>query len=414
MKILEVVHDYLPAHVGGTEIHAHQMACYLRDRGHDVRVLTTERDLSLPEGELRRRELDGVEIDEMVHQREYAHMRESWRHPVAPEVFARLVGEFAPDVVHFHHLAHWGAECIALAERAGARVVVTLNDFHLMCNEATLLRPDGELCESGPEGGCIECVRHLPLPEVAPDDPLRAYHLGELVRERLETHRHYLQRVARVVCPSRFLADRMIRAGLLREEQVVVKRYGYPGPTHPARPVRRDGPLRVAYVGGIYPSKGVHVLVEAAASLEPGAVELTVHGVLDWFPEYVERLRELAGEAAIRFAGRFDPADVDRVMQGCDVLVVPSVWYENMPLTIQEAFRNAVCVVTTDLGGMAEAVRHEVDGLLFPRGDSQALAASLARLASDRDLVERLVAGRPDVPTVESIGAELEALYFSL
>jgi glycosyltransferase involved in cell wall biosynthesis len=136
--------------------------------------------------------------------------------------------------------------------------------------------------------------------------------------------------------------------------------------------------------------------------------------VLDWFPEYVERLRELAGDAAIRFAGRFDPADVDRVMQGCDVLVVPSVWYENMPLTIQEAFRNAVCVVATDLGGMAEAVRHEVDGLLFPRGDSQALAASLARLASDRDLAERLVAGRPDVPTVESIGAELEALYFSL
>jgi glycosyltransferase involved in cell wall biosynthesis len=411
MRILEVVHDYLPGHVGGTEIHAHQMARFLAGRGHAVTVATTERDLSAEEGAVRERELDGIPILELVHQREFAHMRESWRHPVAPAVFERLVGEFAPEVVHFHHLAHWGAECVALAERAGAEVVVTLNDFHLLCNEATLLRPDGELCERGPEGGCTACIAHLPLPGVADDDPLRGYHLGELMAERLETARHYLARVPRVVCPSRFLADRMVRAGVLREDQVLVKRYGYPGLTHGPRPVRRDGPLRVGYVGGIYPSKGVHVLVEAVASLAPGRVELDVHGVLEWFPDYVERLRALAGDAAIRFRGGFDPSDVDRVMQAFDVLVVPSVWYENMPLTIQEAFRNAVPVVTTDLGGMAEAVRDGVDGLLFPRGDAAALAERLARLADDRDLVERLVAGRPPVPTVEDIGAELEALY---
>ncbi|MHC4894074.1 MAG: glycosyltransferase, partial [Planctomycetota bacterium] len=104
MKILEVVHDYLPHHVGGTEIHAHQIACFLRERGHEVLVATTERDLEATEGTVRERELDGVPIREMVHQREFAHMRESWRHPIAPGVFDALLGEFQPDLVHFHHL----------------------------------------------------------------------------------------------------------------------------------------------------------------------------------------------------------------------------------------------------------------------------------------------------------------------
>ncbi|MHC4261467.1 MAG: glycosyltransferase family 4 protein [Planctomycetota bacterium] len=411
MKILEVVHDYLPHHVGGTEIHAHQIACFLRERGHEVLVATTERDLEATEGTVRERELDGVPIREMVHQREFAHMRESWRHPIAPGVFDALLGEFQPDLVHFHHLAHWGAECVAIARKHGARVVVTLNDFHLLCVEATLLRPDGELCERGPEGGCTDCIAGLPLPGVADDDELRAFHLSELTRERLETHRWYLKDVPTVICPSRFLADRMIRAGVLREDQVVVKRYGYPGPTHPLRDAHSSGPLRVGYVGGIYPSKGVHVLVEAVASLDPGSVELDVHGILEWFPDYVERLRGASQGAAIRFQGGFEPEQIDTVMQSHDVLVVPSIWYENMPITIQEAFRNGVPVVATDLGGMAEAVRDGVDGLLFPRGDAQALASILARLAADRPELERLAAGRPAVPTVEQIGAEIEALY---
>ncbi|MEO0652805.1 MAG: glycosyltransferase, partial [Planctomycetota bacterium] len=293
-------------------------------------------------------------------------------------------------------------------------VVVTLNDFHLLCAEATLLRPDGELCERGPDGGCTECLAGLPLPGVEADGSLRSYHLAELMGERLETHRHYLRSVPRVICPSRFLADRMVRAGVLREEQVLVKRYGYPGQTHPVRPVSTEGSLRVGYVGGIYPSKGVHVLVEAVASLPLGSATLDVHGVLDWFPDYVERLRSLAADAPIEFRGPFPPAEIDRVLQTLDVLVVPSIWYENMPITIQEAFRNAVPVVATRLGGMAEAIRDGVDGRLFPRGDAAALATILGQLASDRDALARLAEGRPDVPSVEHIGRQLEELYASL
>ena len=167
----------------------------------------------------------------------------------------------------------------------------------------------------------------------------------------------------------------------------------------------------MGYVGGVYTSKGVHVLVEAFRHLEGVPAELAVWGALDWFPDYVAHLRELAEGRPVSFRGRYDPARVDEVMAGFDVLVVPSLWYENLPLTIQEAFRNGLPVVTTDLGGMAESVEHGVSGMRFPRGDAEALAACLRELAQDRELLHRLASGRPEVPELGPVVDRLEELY---
>ena len=95
-------------------------------------------------------------------------------------------------------------------------------------------------------------------------------------------------------------------------------------------------------------------------------------------------------------------------------MVVPSVWYENNPLVIQEAFAARVPVIAANLGGMAEFARDEVDGLLFAAGDSDDLAASLARFAEDPALRGRLAAGIPPVRDVNSEIAELETLYREL
>lgn len=415
MKLLFVVHDYLPSHPGGTEIHAHQVARALVGRGHQVCVLHTERDLSAPEGDLREGELDGVTTLEMVHQREYADVRESWLQPLARETLRAILAHRRPDAVHFHHLARWGSGSLASAREAGLRPVVTLNDFHLFCDRAVLLTGGQELCGAGPRGECSDCLRsEHPLrterwedADGASEDDL----WRRAARERFEQHREHLLLAERVMCPSRFLADLFIGAGMLREDQVFVSKYGYPGERRDPRPSDPAEPLRVGYVGGLYPSKGVHVLAEAFARLPRGAARLDVWGALDWFPTYVDDLRARLGGADATFHGPFEPGRVDDVMGGFDVLAVPSIWYENMPLTIQEAFRNGLPVVTTDLGGMAESVQDGVSGLLFPRGDAAGLQACLERLAGDRELLFRLAQGRPHVPTLEEVVDRLEGVY---
>ena len=416
MKILVCLHDYLPLHKGGSEIHAHQSARELARRGHEVSALFTERDLSAPELAVREGRLDGVRTLEVVHQREYADVRESYRQERFVELFRRLIRELAPDVVHFHHFALWGSGVLPAARQAGARVVITLHDYFALCDASTLLRTDGALCMVE---DCIDCLqRHPVLGERWPAEQgtlERHAALRLAARERREQHRSDLASADVVISPSRFAADLLAREGFVIPERCQVLKAGYPGPLAPPREraagSAATGPLRVGYVGGIYPAKGLHVLVHAFEHLPRGSCELDVHGHLDWFPEYAAELQRAARGYPIRFHGPFEPAAIDRVLAGLDVLVVPSIWYENMPITIQEAYRNGLPVVATDLGGMREAVRHEESGLTFPRGDERALAAALERLASESGLYDRLAAGRPGVPGLEEVVDRLEEMY---
>ncbi len=414
MKIAVVLHDYLPRHAGGSENHAHQTARELARRGHEVTALFTERDLSVPEGQVRRGALDGVRTVEIVHQREYEDLRETWTQERSLASVRGLVAELAPDVVHFHHVALWGSSCLPAARAAGARVVVTLHDYWALCDAATLLRTDGALCTDGFAGRCADCLRRHPLlPARWGADPSAAREALYLraAHERFAQHRRDFAAVDRVIAPSRFLAERFAQAGFFGAGDCDVFRYGYPGPLRAPRRRAPSQTLRVGFVGGLYPAKGAHVLVEAFAGLQGVDAELHVHGHLDWFPDYAADLRARARGGRVRFHGAFEPGDVDNILAGLDVLAVPSLWYENMPITIYEAFRNGLPVIASDLGGMAEALGGGAHGLLFPRGDAAALGNAVRRLAADPALYARLADARPEVPTLESVVDRLERFY---
>jgi glycosyltransferase involved in cell wall biosynthesis len=70
-----------------------------------------------------------------------------------------------------------------------------------------------------------------------------------------------------------------------------------------------------------------------------------------------------------------------------DAVLIPSIWWENSPVVIQEALRARMPVICSDIGGMAEKVRDGIDGFHFPVGHSMALAALLKRLAGDRQVL---------------------------
>lgn len=418
MKVLTVVHDFLPEHVGGTEVHAAQLALELRRRGHDVLVLTSERDLSRPEGDWSRREWNGLPVIELVLQREYADVREVYGAPFAGEAFRDLLRGYAPDLVHFQHVAHFGAGCIEIAADEGVPVALTLHDYHVLCERATLQRADGSLCGAGARAwataseACIDCLQHHPLQAARwPDADARETRLARAAHERRAWHARALARADLVLSPSHFLVRQCEQAGVLAPGRARVLKAGYPGQRREPQPTDPARALRVGYVGGIYPSKGVHVLVDALQRLRDAPIELEIHGVLEWFPDYVTALRRAAEGARVAFRGRFAPEELDRVLAGCDLLAVPSTWYENMPLTMHEAWRMGVPVVASRLGGMAEALPDGQGGRLFEPGDAAELARVLRELEADRGELLRLAQRRPPVPTLEEIADEVLALY---
>jgi glycosyltransferase involved in cell wall biosynthesis len=222
--------------------------------------------------------------------------------------------------------------------------------------------------------------------------------------------------VGRFIAPSRFLLERFVAAGFPRERMVQAD-YGFPRTDAPPHSPRAPGaPLRVGYVGTLSDYKGVEVFARAIERLEDGVLA-TIHGHLDWFPEVAERLRAIARncERRLRLAGPFDPARRDAVLAGLDLLVVPSLWWENSPLTIHEAWQRGVPVLASDRGGMAELLE-QGGGATFTPGDDAALAALLVRAATDTELLGRwadsIPAVRPieeDVRLLERLARELSA-----
>jgi glycosyltransferase involved in cell wall biosynthesis len=140
-------------------------------------------------------------------------------------------------------------------------------------------------------------------------------------------------------------------------------------------------------------------------------VTLVVFGNVDQFPEYGSRLRDLAADSdKIQFRGTYSHEETAKVFAEIDILAVPSLWYD-FPLIIQEAFATNTPVIATDLGGMAEAVEHDFNGLLFERNNVNELALLLTRFLKEPDLLSRLQEGIPPVKTIQDEVAELELIY---
>jgi glycosyltransferase involved in cell wall biosynthesis len=189
------------------------------------------------------------------------------------------------------------------------------------------------------------------------------------------------------VAPTRFVGDRAVEWGIPADRVSVRALGAVAGPTR----ARSEGARRrMGYIGGIAPHKGVHVLVEAFRRVADPGITLDVHGSLSVAPAYVERLRAAAaGDPRIRFHGGFPEGAQARILSGLDLVIVPSVWWENSPLVVLEALAEGVPVVASAIGGLPEIVP-EGAGLLVPPADVDALSLALGAAAAGRVLAEAL------------------------
>jgi glycosyltransferase involved in cell wall biosynthesis len=116
----------------------------------------------------------------------------------------------------------------------------------------------------------------------------------------------------------------------------------------------------------------------------------------------------------VTLVGEYDHRQLPALMENVDWVVVPSIWWENSPLVIQEAFLHGRPVICSDIGGMAEKVADGVNGLHFRAGSATNLADTLRRAVGTSGLWERLRSGVPAVYAIEESAAVLSGVYREL
>jgi glycosyltransferase involved in cell wall biosynthesis len=399
MRVLLVVHGFPPAALGGTEIYVRDLARALRDRfGDEVVVLARENDPARPEHALRRESRDGLGLVLVNNTfRDRRPFEETWRDPVIRRHVAEVLDEWRPDVVHVHHLTGLTADLAEETKARGIPTVVTLNDYWLLCQRGQLLDLDYARCAGPNPAGCARCLH---------TSPKEAVRRTEGVARLFETATHFL-------APSETLLERFLAHGL-RADRVTLARQGIDqGPFERLGRTAADR-LRLGFLGSLMVSKAPDVLLQAFARLPAGTASLVLYGASVPYhgdDRYRRRLEPLLTTPGVRWSGEISHDAVPSALAALDVVVVPSIWIENAPFVIKEAFVAGIPVVASDLGGMRELVTHETSGLLFPPGDVGALGKALLRLAREPGLLARLREGLPRVETIEEDAGRTRALY---
>ncbi|NOT30188.1 MAG: glycosyltransferase [Planctomycetes bacterium] len=214
-----------------------------------------------------------------------------------------------------------------------------------------------------------------------------------------------------VLAPSRHLIGELERGGFERG-RIEHQPLGFDNDDLAGLPsVRPDPgrPVRFAYLGGMPKHKGVHVLLDAFARLG-GRAELSLWGASS-DRAYVELLRRRCGEVGAQWRGPYGRADERAILAGIDALVVPSIWVENQPLVIHEAFSAGRPVLASHLGAIPEFVHDGVNGLLFAPGDAADLARVLARCTDEPELLPTLARGIGPVKGMDQEVRELVPRY---
>lgn len=105
--------------------------------------------------------------------------------------------------------------------------------------------------------------------------------------------------------------------------------------------------------------------------------------------EYQKSVRKIAaGESHVEFRGQYDFNDIEAILQGIDIVIVPSIWYENAPLTITTSLAYGIPVITSDIGGMKELIRDGHNGLTFKVGDADDLSHKIVTIAGDPGMIQ--------------------------
>jgi glycosyltransferase involved in cell wall biosynthesis len=317
-------------------------------------------------------------------------------------VVAREIASFRPQVAHVHNVFPLLSPSVIYAcSAAGVPVVQTLHNYRLLCPVGTLFR-SGRVCED-----CVKTV--FPWPGVAH----RCYHKSALgtavVGAGLVAHRllgTYTRRVDYFVALTEFAREKFISANLPQEKLKVIPNW------LASDPGQGDGSgCYFLFVGRLTAEKGVTTLLDAWRKVKPRAV-LKVVGT---GPLEGAVAAAVEGVASVEHLGYQTHNESLRLIQKATALIVPSQWYEGLPMTIVEAYAAGTPVIASQLGSLTELVADERTGWLFQPGDSDALARKIEwAIANPQILPSMRLAARAEYEgkyTAEHCYRQLIELY---
>lgn len=415
MKIILFVHQFFPRYQTGTEVLTLELARELRELGHTVYIVAGDSQYTeskykfQPISHVYLSDFDGFKIFRIKCSsgRLSAIFNNPFHYHQQINHILELLKEIKPDIVHFQHIMGFPVEIIPAIKKMGVPVLFTPTDFWLICPKVILYRyKEQKICEGPGENGknCLSCyTKHKKLfSMVVWTLGIIPLHLLFKPIEHIYALKNRKQRMIRnvnaadrILPATNFLANMLISHGVM-ESKISVLPYGINMDISPIpRKRTKQGNLRIGFIGTLSPHKGAHVLINALKYLDGNydGISVEIYGHFDDSDSYCNHLNILADELTnikVDFKGTFPHREIGFILSRFDVLVVPSIWYEDAPLVLCSALMHKTPVLVSSLGGMTEIVKESFDGFSYPADNPYALANLIQRFVDNPNLADSL------------------------
>ena len=316
----------------------------------------------------------------------------SWE---AARKFEKLIFDFKPDIIHLHNIYHQiSPSIIKVAKKHSLPVIMHLHDYKLICPNYKLFAK-GEICyrcKGGKYYQCTinKCLKNSFLKSLLATIEMYLHHKVLKIYDKIDLF----------IAPSRFMKNICVEFGAPEEKIRVVHNFVLPtspcylpgrtratnaGHANDGAPsVMRRGRHAnegdyLLYFGRLSEEKGIDVLLEAMRKADV-SIKLKIVGEGPEEEKLKVKSEKLKAGNRVEFVGPKYGEELQNLINGAKAIVIPSVWPENMPLSLLESMAIGKMVIASRIGGIPEIIKDGENGFLFKPGDADDLADKINRI----------------------------------
>jgi glycosyltransferase involved in cell wall biosynthesis len=434
MKIIQVPFCYHPDPVGGTEVYVQALSQHLQQQGLDIII-------AAPGAKNESYQHQSLSVRRFAGSSSLGNLRNLYGigDPQAAINFSQILKREQPDLIHLHAFTPAvSLRLVRAAKQSKIPVIFTYHTPTVSCQRGTLLQSGTKICDGKLDlRTCTPCTlqgmgmdehqaRSIGSVPAAIGQILgtfglqggvwTALRMRELVQCRHQAFHQLMAEVDRIIAVCDWVKD-VLKSNNVPPDKIVVCRQGLCQPLMPLAPNTDRSPpgsLKLVFLGRLDRIKGVDLLIRALATMPNLPVSLDIYGISQSSGEdrYQDELATLAQtDPRITFKPPIPSSAVITTLIQYDAIAIPSQCLETGPLVVLEAFAAGIPVLGSRLGGIAELVKDDVNGVLIDASSVSAWANAIQDLCLDRVKMARLRSGISPPSTMESVAEQMRLIY---
>lgn len=342
---------------------------YYRQRGGEDSVFEIESEALAEAGHrVIKYTRHNCEVDKFTFWQKVTFPISAFKNRISLKELEKIITSNTIDIAHIHNVFPLITPHIyKLLKKRNIKVVQTIHNYRFLCPSGQLIRK-AKNCTLCLNGRFFNCVIHRCYKKSFIFSLIYALVI-------MRNQGNFINNIDAYITPTDF-------------PKTLLLKQGYPGhKIHVKDNAIRDRPLRgplkkgnyFLFMGRLSEEKGIQFLLETFKDLPEQT--LVVAGTSENYQEIVTKYKS----KNITFKGFVDGEEKVKLIGGAIALIVPSLWFENYPISIVEAFHYRTPVIGSNIGGIPHIITDNHDGLLFEHNNRRSLVEKIRFMAGDKN-----------------------------